>query len=310
MAGQKKKPAKKAAAKKSSKKAAAKKASPGSKKKVVKKKDAGVSEEAAMKKKAVVTEKAAGDAPTPGTPTMPMFYKQPAALNPIRHQGKGLREGAPDYSFAAASNSIPINAAEFGLAMKHYPIVFSESSPAIPAVVVGLEEGQNLFVDKKGRWREDVYIPAYVRRYPFVFVTSEEQEKYILCIDEESNQIVKGGQPFFGKDGKSDKILETALEFCSTYQKQYVMTQQMGEAMAKLEILVPNRADIQMETGARLGMTGFRMIEEKKFNSLDDTAFLEIRKQGWLPAVYLHLISQSNWTGLVRMWSDENEKKK
>ena len=33
--------------------------------------------------------------------------------------------------------------------------------------ILGIQEGQNLFVMPDGRWDRRAYIPAYIRRYPF-----------------------------------------------------------------------------------------------------------------------------------------------
>jgi len=59
-------------------------------------------------------------------------------------------------------------------AARTYPIVFSAAAPTVPFAVVGLRENENLFVDATGNWRDDAYIPAYVRRYPFCLVETDQ----------------------------------------------------------------------------------------------------------------------------------------
>lgn len=60
----------------------------------------------------------------PAAPEPPLLYRRPAALSPFLHVEFSL-EGEGDYGFARATNSIPLNAVEFGLAVRHYPIVFT-----------------------------------------------------------------------------------------------------------------------------------------------------------------------------------------
>ena len=55
------------------------------------------------------------------------------------------------------------------MAAAYYPIVFSDESVPI-AAVVGLRNDSNLFVDSQGQWLADESLPAYVRRYPFILM--------------------------------------------------------------------------------------------------------------------------------------------
>src|SRR5687768_13509261 len=137
-------------------------------------------------------------AAAPAEPVLPMFYKKPVPLDPLRHATAGLKpEGA--YRYAAGTNALPLTASEMGHAARTYPIVFSSSSPTVPFAVVGLRDHENLFVDGQGVWRDDSYIPAYVRRYPFIFSEVPESQRLVLCIDEaaESFQTTASAQPLF-----------------------------------------------------------------------------------------------------------------
>ena len=123
-----------------------------------------------------------GTAPAPAQDTgLPLFFKKPAPLDLKRHAKAGLLP-SQDIAFAATTNSIIINAIEFFEATRQYPIVFTQAETPLPAVIVGLEQ-KNYFVNDKGRWKEDAYIPAYVRKYPFVFMDVPERNEFLLCID-------------------------------------------------------------------------------------------------------------------------------
>ena len=66
-----------------------------------------------------------------------------------------------------------------------------------------------------------------------------------------------------------------------------------------LEFLRQAGAEVTLKSGEKLALGGFRIIDEGKFNALSSEVFLEWRQRGWLHLVYSHLMSLSNWAGLV-----------
>src|ERR1700761_1533796 len=104
-----------------------------------------------------------------GADAMPMFYKEPRPLDRAK-DGK-LRLSRPThFRFAEGTNAIPLLVDEFPMAAAYYPIVFADGPLPIPAAVVGLKNDQNLYIDANGRWIAGSYLPAYVRRYPFILM--------------------------------------------------------------------------------------------------------------------------------------------
>ena len=43
--------------------------------------------------------------------------------------------------------------------------------------------------------------------------------------------------------------------------------------------------------GTRVSLTGFKVIDEKRFAQLPDETFLQWRRKGWLPLAYSHFFS-------------------
>jgi len=135
------------------------------------------------------------DQPGPSTDSArpaprPVLYKNPQPLNAERHKGKSLR-AVTSYAFAARANSVPMNGNEFPLVMHDYPIVFTPGDPITPVAVMGMRADQNLFVAPNGAWMEGRYIPAYIRRYPFIFTDLTQQQKLVLSIDEDSDLVAR-----------------------------------------------------------------------------------------------------------------------
>jgi hypothetical protein len=251
------------------------------------------------KNSAPATKTPASDEATNG---LPLFFKRPVPLDAKRH-AKASLQPSQDVSFAATTNSLLVNVAEFVEAAKFYPIVFTQGESILPAVVLGLEK-QNYFIDAKNNWKPETYIPAYVRRYPFVFLDVPERKQFVLCVDEAAPQYRENG----GKDtlalydGENpSELTKNALEFCTAFQNHYQVTQAFCQALKEADLLTPTRSDAKLFNGREIQLAGFQVIDEKKFGALPDDKLLDLHKKGWLPLIYFALMSASNWRNLSNM---------
>jgi len=234
----------------------------------------------------------------------PLFFERPAALDTNRHAKAGLLP-VQDFSFAANTNSIQVNAVEFFEAARQYPIVFTQSELPFPLAIVGLEQ-QNYFVSNKGQWKEGAYLPAYVRKYPFVFMDVPERNEFVLCIDEAAPQYKENGDkntvPLFKGDDPSE-LTVNALEFCTSYHNHHQLTRNFCNDIQAAGLLMPMRSDIKLANGREIALAGFQTIDEKKMSALPEAKVLEFFKKGWLPLIYIALLSASNWKSLVDLAS-------
>jgi hypothetical protein len=229
--------------------------------------------------------------------TGPVLYERPVPLTAQRHAKLRLSADR-DYAVAAHVNSVPVNALEYRHVQKHYPIVFSAGAPAMSIAILGLSEGENLFVAPDGGWAAEHYVPAYIRRYPFIFMAGPDRQQYVLCVDEAAACVGKKGDAFFD-DGAPTEVTQRALSFCSSYQSQSDVTREFVGALDASGLLVPNRAEITTAGGETLRLGGFRVIDEKRFAALSGDVFLDWRRRGWLPLAYAHIMSMSNWSSLI-----------
>ena len=62
---------------------------------------------------------------------MPLLYKRVVLLTGERHREKTIKRTG-NYTFATATNSIPLTLAEFPAAVRHYPIVFTTGESPSP----------------------------------------------------------------------------------------------------------------------------------------------------------------------------------
>lgn len=250
---------------------------------------------ASSKRKTATPKTAEGEQP------LPLFYKTPCVLDATRHATATVLS-APNYRFAAAANSVPLNAVEFSEAGHHYPIVFTPGAKAMPLAVLGLEQS-NYFVETSGQWDAHSYIPAYIRQYPFIFLERPEQDKFYLCIDESAASFqadgAAGGGGLYNPDGSPSLLSQHALEFCKAYYQHHAVTRQMCEDLQQHQLLMPVQSEATLNNGRTLNLSGFQMLNESAVQALSDDVYLDLRRKGWLPFIYLALASTTNWKRLM-----------
>lgn len=233
---------------------------------------------------------------------LPLFFKRPAVLDKERHATAALSSGEL-FTFAKPANSVPLNTIEFIEASKHYPIVFTDEASPLPVAILGLEK-ENYFVDKKGNWLDNAYLPAYVRQYPFMFYQPEGGDRFFLCIDEGAphfrTKMGEGCAAFYEK-GEPSAMAKRALEFCTAYQQHLHITRNFCKDLVAYKLLTPHSSNVTLASGKKLALHGFSIIDEAAFNALPDEVFLEFRQKGWLAFIYLAMASSSNWKQLVQL---------
>jgi SapC protein len=239
------------------------------------------------------------------TPVLPLFYKKIVPLDKEVHSELHI-EGIEGYSHTKETNSIYIAAIEFLQVSKEYPIVFAKrvDDKIFPVALLGLQQSKNLFVDAKGNWTAD-YIPAYIRRYPFIFATPNENEKnptYTVCIDESfpGFNTAKEGEPLFDKGGEYSVILNQAFDFLKDYQNHVQLTTQFCENLSKLDILEPMQANIEHADGDKSSLGGFMGINREKLKALKPAQLAELVKSDQLELIFAHLASLSNINDLMK----------
>ncbi len=232
--------------------------------------------------------------------SLPMFYKAPRPLDRQRDGSMGVNRPT-DFSFAGNTNAIPILADEFPMAAAYYPIVFSTGALPVPAAVVGLQSDTNLFIDAEGRWQGGAYLPAYVRRYPFILMDDPTNKQYVLCIDDECSLMAEDGEfrLFEGED--PSEFTKNAMEFCAGLRQQGEASDEFVRALKEYDLLVPYDSQMEVRQGARLQLSGFMVIDPKKFDALPDNVLLQWRRKGWLGLIYAHMLSSHRWPVLVEL---------
>lgn len=238
------------------------------------------------------------------TQPMPLFYKNPVPLDSKKHTALALKKNF-GLHFADHVNAVPINLVEIPQISHFYPIAFSPDGNATPVAILGLRDNENLFVQSDGQWAKDSYVPAYIRRYPFIFSEMPGGDQLSLCIDMNDDVVEEGGeQKIFEANGEPSKLAQNALEFCKSYHAAAQQTIEFSKALAASGLLVDRAVQINLKDNRRINFSGFQIIDEAKLAEMSDKEFLNWRKKGWLTPVYSHLLSGAQWRRLGDLLND------
>ena len=229
-----------------------------------------------------------------------LIYESAVPVSSARHAGWSVEVGR-DYAFSKSVNSVPLMAVEIPNATAEYAVVFSGTDQAmLPAVILGMRGNENLYLSTQGDWQAK-YLPAFVRRYPFVFSGSADGNTFTLCIDESFpgfNQ--KGrGERLFDEQGKPTTYVENVLKFLEQYQIEFRRTQAFCAKLRELDLLEPMRAQADLVSGERVSLTGFMAVNRDRLKALPGEALADLAKTDALELLYLHLQSMRNFTGMM-----------
>jgi hypothetical protein len=225
---------------------------------------------------------------------LPLFYNSLEPLNLRDHGDKKVRQ-ALRMGNIGKTHAIPLTVDEFGLAQRHFPIVFSVGENSVPIALMGLNEGINVFLTEEGRLREEtMYTPAYIRRYPFLLAKIKpDSDDLSLCFDPTSDAIgdFDDGEPLF-VDGKPSEAVETILDFCEQFESAGQRTAAFMADLKAADLLMDGEVSIQPEGFAQpFVYRGFRMVDEEKLRNLRGDELRKFMQNGMLPLIYAHLFS-------------------
>jgi hypothetical protein len=232
-----------------------------------------------------------------------LFYQKPVPLNAKTHGDWRILTDEQHYGFAADINSVLLAGIEFIEACKEYPIVFALSGERlVPVALLGFRETKNLFVSEDGKWLGR-YIPAFIRRYPFVLADATDQAQKVVCIDEAYAGFNQPDGENLFEDGKARPVLDKAIEFLTEYQQQYLRTEALTKRLRDNQLLTKINARITARDGQETALDGLLVVDEKKLLELDDEKALALFRSGELAWIYAHLISVANIGALAERQS-------
>lgn len=232
--------------------------------------------------------------------TPPPGYQGVVVLDKERHKGLAVRQSLP---FGAQLNAVYVTATEFALAGRDYPLIFLQepsSTDFVSMALTGLAAGKNLFVGEQGVWDSTVYVPAYVRRYPFCVAQANQedgQQTSVICVDESA--LESSANPLFDKKAEPTTVWQTVEKFINDMEAARQQTNRMTRALDDLDLLEPFEAQAMLQGGEKFQLKNMFRVSEKKLNKLPADVIQDLMAEGSLARIYLHIASLNNFSRLV-----------
>lgn len=232
-----------------------------------------------------------------------LFYSQPEPLSKTEHAKLGVKRIEHPFSFASQTHVVPLTVAEFNPAALSFPIIFA-GDQRMPLAVMGLHEGQNLFFGADGEYEAAGYLPAYIRRYPFVLAGDEKGEQMMVCIDRRAKMIDENAEAPFFENGEPTAFTQSCIDFCNAFEGDRRQTESFVNLLTELDLFelkvatyTPQNEDGTV--GEPQKIADYFGVSEDKLNALPPAKLAELRDNGALRQIYTHLVSLIGWDKLI-----------
>jgi hypothetical protein len=233
------------------------------------------------------------------------LYREPVLLDSKIHRHKRLQT-LDDYSITSGMHAVYLTATEFPHAALEFPIIFVNTAEKIengkkmisPVALLGLTVNENLHVADK-RWSAR-YVPAFIRRYPFLTAPVQGLQQPGVFIDLAWRGVSDSdGEPLFDDEGKPTPMLQRAIDFLTRFDEEQQRTTLFCKRIVELDLLTEMQADATLPSGETLKVEGFLVIDEPKLGALPDATIIELHRSGMLMLMQSHLMSLINVRHLV-----------
>lgn len=211
----------------------------------------------------------------------PIRYADVQPLNHRTHGGLAVRADARA-ALSARLRAAPLLVAEIACAALDYPVVFTAGESITPVALFSPGADGNPHAPE-GRWLPGRYVPASVRRYPFILGAPNEAGERALCVDAAALEPVDAQDPRRLFDAaEPGKTVRQALNFCRGFQAQLDETVTFGEVITAAGLLTGRR-------GA--GLPSHRAVDPEALAALPGAVVEELHRGGILAAIHAHLVS-------------------
>ncbi|MBB5073644.1 hypothetical protein HNQ69_000770 [Bartonella callosciuri] len=240
-----------------------------------------------------------------------LFYKDVTPINKVSH--KNLKYAPPsDMSFAKDTHWVPLASSEYFQAALDYPILFmcaedeQKKRHYTSAALVGLSNDENDYLTSDKSWKTNTYVPAFVRRYPFILAQISNEKELSVCFDQKSGMFNEvAGTELFNSDGSISPFMEERIRFLESFKIAMEKTAKFIDALVEMDLLGQKSINVKNNKGLSAQLEHFWIVDEEKLNKLSANQLAKLHKNGFLGLIFAHLMSTNN---LLKILSLKGEK--
>lgn len=201
--------------------------------------------------------------------------------------------------------SVPTFALEFRNLQPHYPILFqkdTETGRFFPVVLLGLEQGENLFL-KADKW-DCSYIPVMAQKGPFSIGLYGEDDlkdkQRLIHIDADHPKVNNSiGLRLFEAHGGATEYLEKVSGLLDLIHHFNEHNQKFLKELIAKDLLESVTIDITLANGYKGQLFGYYTIKEERMLELTGSELKSLNQEGFLLPIYMAIASVSNVRKLI-----------
>lgn len=226
------------------------------------------------------------------------MFKQLTPLDSASHSSLHINPDQP-FTFASELMAAPVMSGEANLVAREYALVFPAKT-GLPLAILGIENDCNAYVNEQGIWQAR-YLPAHVRRYPFMLGTSAQQSDnkdgrdFTVLVDLDAPHFKFGtGKPLFTAEGQPGPALLSAQKLLVAIQNDSERTLKLVQQLDDVQLLVQQPVVARPQSDQSVSLDGLRVVDRDRLNSLDANSLQSLQLSGALSLAYAHILSLSN----------------
>lgn len=221
------------------------------------------------------------------------MFRHLEPLDSKRHANLRYRP-AQSYEFAKGLKAAPLSVSETVLAARDYPVVFTEGDEVLPMALLAANPEISPYIDDQGTWRGG-YVPAHIRRYPFILGKTDSPDRHVLMIDKDSPQLTteedEGELLFVEGAIPENGVVARAQEFLVRFLREIEETRKFLQPLQDHSLLVPRNITVKRDGEEKVVLTGFRVVDVEALAKLDAETARAWLQSGLLGQVFAHLHS-------------------
>ncbi len=166
--------------------------------------------------------------------------------------------------------------------------------------ILGLQQNQNMFLMDDGYWDRRVYLPAYVRRYPFcmarVTKDGEVQGERVVCVDDAA--ITDEGDELFDNAGEALPAWSRIENFVTEFERDLMRAEEFCEMLAGMKLLEP--ISVTAELGEfTMQLAGLYRVNREALAEISNDDLRSLIKGDAMDAIFEHLWSMGNFQRML-----------
>jgi hypothetical protein len=172
---------------------------------------------------------------------------------------------------------------------------------------MGVSGDANMFIQPNGFFEVGVYVPAYIRRYPFVLANDAAREQMVVCIDRAAAMLGDlPDLPFFDPAGEPTEYTRNCIQFCNDYEMEIRRTESFVALLTELDLFETRKTtftppNLDGTPGQPQEIAEYFAVSDARLKALPDDRIRALLDNGALAQIFAHLQSLAGWDRLISL---------